>query len=625
MKRTLLAACAAIAICGAIPVVLTPAHAQAMDSLSVTQLEDRLTGMMLADGQAAASTQAYAQTYRELKVRMESKPTADQLNRFQNFPKPVQTTKAEDSPGGQPAGDANIVYFGFDREKLSAEANQTLDEVRDAYAPDHQPGDLPEVARTSPARNADGVDPGTSFVLTFSEPMDEAAVEDNFVIRSFTEEREGSDGSYPPHSTGKSKDADDGEPVDAAYADANLYAAEKGAVSSRDGARFVGSDTGGLIVEDEDVGKERPTASGEKSDGGQWYDGLDTSDVQGALPGTDSPEDAYDKTLGGPIVKDRLWFFVGASQTSLPQAGYGVEVTADDEQFVAETDDHLSGTTFGGAYLGGTVFTPRDEFERFSYMQRKWRGRASAFAASLSYTEAEGSSFGSVPAGGNGTGVVYFDFADDDATGLFYGSAGSDVETHTDYENFRFAAGRKVYHGISPDWYWGCYHGFFFDYSGTEHEFRITTPTYPDIYTFGLQDLTERYAGVEVGPFFGRKFGKVNTFARPLVNIGYREADLDAKEDTFCGACYYSQNVPIHLEDDDSGLTYGVSFDAGLSAQIADGVDIGLLYGARWRADRAAIDNPESGDDLFVDNQPTRLSSEDELDQRLVFTIGKSW
>lgn len=47
---------------------------------------------------------------------------------------------------------------------------------------------LPEVTSVSPGRNSSGVNPGTSFVLTFSEPMDTATVEDNFIIRSFTEE-----------------------------------------------------------------------------------------------------------------------------------------------------------------------------------------------------------------------------------------------------------------------------------------------------------------------------------------------------------------------------------------------------------------------------------------------------
>jgi len=554
VKSTLLAACAAVAICGAVPVVSAPAHAQEMSTLTIAQLEDRLTGMMLVDGKAATSTQAYTQAYLELKERMEGKPTADQLNRFQNFPKPVPVTKAENSAGGQPDTGPVIVYFGFDREKLTEEAHQTLDEVVETFVSEHELADRPEVIKVSPGRNAEGVAPGTAFVLTFSEPMDEANVEDNFVIRSFSEE----------------EDAE------------------------------------------------------ENSDGGQWYDGLDTSNVQESVPGTDSPEDDPDTTLGGPIFKDKVWFFAGASQINIPKVGYGVEVTDDDEQFVARTDGYLSGQTYGGAYLGGFSFTDLDEYSTLSRMQRKWRGRANAFTTTLSYTQADGSSSGSVPAGGNGTGVVYFDFASDGATGLFYGSAGSDVETSTDYESFRFTAGRKVYHEISPDWYWGCYHGLFYDYSDTEHEFGITTPTYPDIYTFGRQDLTERYAGVEFGPFFGRKFGKVNTFVRPMVNFGYREADLDSEQNTFCGLCSTSA-VDIVYGDNDSGFAYGGSLDAGMEWEIVESLGLGVIYSVYARTGRGAIKNPESGDDLYIDNQPTQLSTQDEIDQTLLFTLGKSW
>jgi len=45
--------------------------------------------------------------------------------------------------------------------------------------------ELPEVTYVTPARNGSGVDPKTSFVLKFSEPMERKSVEDTFSIRSF--------------------------------------------------------------------------------------------------------------------------------------------------------------------------------------------------------------------------------------------------------------------------------------------------------------------------------------------------------------------------------------------------------------------------------------------------------
>ncbi|MBT9545532.1 MAG: Ig-like domain-containing protein [Candidatus Sericytochromatia bacterium] len=45
--------------------------------------------------------------------------------------------------------------------------------------------DKPEVVAVTPARNGSGVDPQTSFVLKFSEPMDKKTAEDTFTVRSF--------------------------------------------------------------------------------------------------------------------------------------------------------------------------------------------------------------------------------------------------------------------------------------------------------------------------------------------------------------------------------------------------------------------------------------------------------
>ena len=48
--------------------------------------------------------------------------------------------------------------------------------------------DKPEVTMVTPGRNAAGVDPTSSFVLKFSEPMDRKTVTDNFEVRAFTTE-----------------------------------------------------------------------------------------------------------------------------------------------------------------------------------------------------------------------------------------------------------------------------------------------------------------------------------------------------------------------------------------------------------------------------------------------------
>ena len=50
--------------------------------------------------------------------------------------------------------------------------------------------DRPEVTLVTPGRNASGINPGTSFVLKFSEPMDRQTVVDAFEIRAFGTDEE---------------------------------------------------------------------------------------------------------------------------------------------------------------------------------------------------------------------------------------------------------------------------------------------------------------------------------------------------------------------------------------------------------------------------------------------------
>lgn len=60
---------------------------------------------------------------------------------------------------------------------------------------DNALSDKPEVVSVVPGRNASGVEAGTSFVLTFSEPMDRSTVVDNFELRTYTSEKLSADTS----------------------------------------------------------------------------------------------------------------------------------------------------------------------------------------------------------------------------------------------------------------------------------------------------------------------------------------------------------------------------------------------------------------------------------------------
>ncbi len=72
----------------------------------------------------------------------------------------------------KPLGDYSLYDFGPDAGGVFVDQNS-----------------LPEVTKVTPGRNASGTNPATSFVLTFSQPMDTATVEDNFIIRSFSDKQ----------------------------------------------------------------------------------------------------------------------------------------------------------------------------------------------------------------------------------------------------------------------------------------------------------------------------------------------------------------------------------------------------------------------------------------------------
>ncbi len=71
---------------------------------------------------------------------------------------------------------ANKYDFGTDGSDGSGSAANAL-------------SDKPEVVSITPGRNASGIDPKTTFVLNFSEPMDRNSVEDAFSVHVFEDQR----------------------------------------------------------------------------------------------------------------------------------------------------------------------------------------------------------------------------------------------------------------------------------------------------------------------------------------------------------------------------------------------------------------------------------------------------
>jgi hypothetical protein len=79
-----------------------------------------------------------------------------------------------------------------------------------------------------------------------------------------------------------------------------------------------------------------------------------------------------------------------------------------------------------------------------------------------------------------------------------------------------------------------------------------------------------------------------------------------------CGVCGVAErNFDINILDDDK--RWGVGAEAGLELgyRFPGGFEIGVQGRAEYRSQVAGVHNPETGDDLFIRNQPTQLRFSD--------------
>jgi hypothetical protein len=292
-----------------------------------------------------------------------------------------------------------------------------------------------------------------------------------------------------------------------------------------------------------------------------------------------------------------LFFSGGYSSTKLPQAGYGVEILPGSERFVATTDNNLQGYTVGMGYK------PKDSGIQITY----------------SYTNADGSSSGQIASGTGNVGIVYNDFSPGGSTGIAIGASGLDVQTDTEYQSHQFELARIVDVAL-----WGggrksqrVDFGVGARFDKTDHMAMVTTPTFSDISSQSDQLTKEKSfflsaeTSIKLTQFeFGRGISGVRIL--PRIEGGYRRAKLDSSQVNICGLCGAAdQNFTINIEDKDSGAYFGAELGASVDFPLADNIGVKFMANTWWRSDQAGVQNPETGDDLFVRNQPTQLYTDD--------------
>ncbi len=286
---------------------------------------------------------------------------------------------------------------------------------------------------------------------------------------------------------------------------------------------------------------------------------------------------------------------LGYSNVKPPQAGYGTNITGG-EKFVLLTANPLTGFSIDGE------ITVKDD---------KW-------SLGFGYTDVDGSSEAQVAPGGEVLGIVYNDNSPSGSTGLNLGANGMGVLTETDYNEVRIEFIRATFPGIrdAANLFSNTEFGAGVRLSNTEHRAEVTTPTFSDIRSDSVQKINEKLLYLVGNSTFELisqdNNSDIGLSVTPRVEAGYRTASLDSSQRNICGLCGPAdRDFTINIEDKDSGVYVGANIEAKAEVKVSENTRIGVRASAWWRNKSAQIINPETGDDLFVRNQPTQLGTDD--------------
>ncbi len=116
-------------------------------------------------------------------------------------------------------------------------------------------------------------------------------------------------------------------------------------------------------------------------------------------------------------------------------------------------------------------------------------------------------------------------------------------------------------------------------------------------------------------------FDAMLRYSRPLNNrvtwfldggliFNYMDAQLSSTEDFTCFQCAPALIGTITRSDEKTGWSVGGAAGTGLTVSLTDRVAVGIRGYYRDGTETAALVNPSSGDDLFIDNMPSFLSTQ---------------
>lgn len=322
--------------------------------------------------------------------------------------------------------------------------------------------------------------------------------------------------------------------------------------------------------------------------------------------GWDSDLRRYEVDSGDTAVGTAAGFFGGiagaVASHAVSQAAVGTVVTPEDEKGIAKNDKRVTGTGVTGEV--GYNFGKIDRFDGLR------------LSLKFDYSQGDDQSSATEPAGGNTVANTYHvNNPINGSTGVGLGATGADASSKLDYSEHSFRGkleadfpltdGVTLTGGASA-----IYSGSWQTASGS-----FQSLGFAGVSSTNDQELDDHYygAGLNSRLTFGMPNG-FSIFAGGGIDLLYRDATLWSAQHNLCDVCPAAeQNFTSEVEDNDSGMTYGLNLETGVTMKL-NGWDIGVGAGLDFIGARTDLKNRENP------SQPeTHLDEKAALDWRFSF------
>lgn len=222
-------------------------------------------------------------------------------------------------------------------------------------------------------------------------------------------------------------------------------------------------------------------------------------------------------------------------------------------------------------------------------------------------------------------GSVYHDRATNGSTGIALGATGLDavLARDSEYDWFGAAYERRLGGGDGGKPQVKASVALEFEQIRDVFELELRSPTFPTISMDARQEVSQTNLGVSAGvSIASSRSATVAGVAWEFFGKGkiyHADTDLDSVQRNICGPCGVAErDHTITVTDRDKRWGIGAEAGVSLGYRFKGGLEFGVKGSGEYGSDYAGVENPETGDDLFLRNKPTQLF----FDSSLRWTVG---